>query len=191
MKTIILGMGNTLLYDDGIGIIIKRYLEKHFEDYYQDLDFVETSWGGFRFIDLLRGYDFAVIIDSIVTKQKPVGYIHHLKPKDLLPSLRLNSYHDINFITALDLAKSLNVKMPDIIDIFAVEIENNYTISEHIDPILWRTITECSLDIIVVLMAKELIRTKLDKVNLVDIDDVSKLNELYYEKQKNFLEYNY
>jgi hydrogenase maturation protease len=191
MKTIILGMGNTLLYDDGIGIIIKRYLEKHFEDYYQDIDFVETSWGGFRIIDLLRDYDSAVIIDSIVTKKKPVGYIHHLTPKDLLPSLRLNSYHDINFITALDLAKSLKVKMPDIIDIFAVEIENNYTISEQIDPVLWRTITECSLDIIAVLMAKELIHTKLDKVNLVEIDDVSKLNELYYEKQKIFLEYNY
>jgi hydrogenase maturation protease len=67
MKTLILGMGNTLLCDDGIGIITKRYLEKILNAS-ANVDFCETSWGGFKIIDILTGYDYAVVIDSIKTR---------------------------------------------------------------------------------------------------------------------------
>lgn len=147
MKTLILGMGNTLLSDDGIGIITKRYLEKHL-GYRNNIDFCETSWGGFRIIDLLKGYDYSIIVDSIKTDSKPLGYIHYLQPNDLLPTLRLTSYHDINFITALKLAEELETKVPSIIDIFAIEIEDNYTILENINPLLWKSIYKCSNKII-------------------------------------------
>lgn len=149
MKTLILGMGNSLLRDDGVGIVVKRYLEginltglpnlsglsMHFE---------ETSWGGFRIIDLLRDYDYAIIIDAIRTLEKPAGYVHHLKPTDLLPTLRLTSYHDLNFITALNLADTMGIPIPSEIDIFAVEVEDNCTISEGLTPNVAKAVERCA-----------------------------------------------
>ena len=53
MKILILGLGNTLISDDGVGIIIKRYLERKLHDV-ANIDFCESSWGGFRIIDLFK-----------------------------------------------------------------------------------------------------------------------------------------
>jgi hydrogenase maturation protease len=180
MKTIILGMGNTLLSDDGIGIITKRYLEKRLGNR-DNIDFCETSWGGFRIIDLLKGYDYAVIVDSIKTNSKPLGYIHHLQPPDLLPTLRLTSYHDINFITALNLAEELGTKIPSEIDIFAIEIDNNNNISESINPILWRSISSCSYMITEQLESHNIIN-KSDKLDFSPINSFDKIKELYVEE---------
>jgi len=185
MKTLILGMGNTLLSDDGIGIIIKRYLEQELNELSfsvaREIDFVETSWGGFRIIDILSGYDYAVIVDSIKTANKPQGYIHHLKADDLLPTLRLTSYHDINFATALKLAETLNVKIPSDVDIFAVEVENNYTISEQINPVLWESIRKCSALIIRQLAKNHLISDDEQNLELPDIKRNDEICKYYTE----------
>lgn len=138
-----MGMGNTLLSDDGIGIIAKRYLEQKL-GVTDGIKFEETSWGGFRVIDLLRDFDYAIVIDSIKTGKVAEGEIHHLKTDDLLPTLRLNSYHDINFITALNLAKKMDYKIPSDIDILAVEIENNYTITENLNTVIRNSIITVS-----------------------------------------------
>jgi hydrogenase maturation protease len=179
MKTLILGMGNTLLSDDGIGIITKRFLEKQLA-YSHNIDFCETSWGGFRIIDLLKGYDYAIIVDSIKTNSNPVGYIHHLQPTDLLPSLRLTSYHDINFITALKLAEVLNEKVPASIDIFAIEIDDNITICENISPSLWSSIIKCSEDVLDSLIKHNIVSP--DKKIIPPLNTGELLNELYIEE---------
>jgi hydrogenase maturation protease len=181
MKTLVLGMGNTLLSDDGIGIIIKRYLEHRFNDE-PDIDFVETSWGGFRIIDIISGYDYAVVVDSIKSGNKPQGYIYHLTADDFLPTLRLTSCHDINFATALKLAESLNAKVPADIDIFAVEVENNYTISEQISPSLWKSIVKCSEEIIKRLVSKKIIKAETLHTKFAEIKSSEELR-LYYNEE--------
>lgn len=183
MKTLVLGMGNTILSDDAIGIIIERYLEKTF-NFLPEVDFKETSWGGFRIIDLIRGYDYVIVIDSIKTGRKVPGFIHHLRTTDLLPTLRLNSYHDINFITAIKLAEAYNEKMPSDIDIFAVEVENNYTIKETLSVEIKDSIYNCSCLIIDFLKDKEVIDKKLDVNLLQKIETEEDLLSLYKEPDK-------
>ncbi|MGA2667865.1 MAG: hydrogenase maturation protease [Ignavibacteria bacterium] len=181
MKTLILGMGNTLLCDDGIGIIIKRYMEKNL-DASDNVDFRETSWGGFKIIDLLRGYDYAVVIDSIKTGTKPQGYIHHLKPNDFLPTLRLNSYHDINFITALKLAETFHAKMPDDIDIFAIEVENTDIIMENLAPEIWDSINKCSMKVMNLLSSRNIIEGSYKDGRFAGIRSEKELQDLYIEE---------
>lgn len=174
MKTLILGMGNTLLSDDGVGIIITRYLERMLVDV-KDVDFCETSWGGFRIIELLKDYDYAIVIDSIKTEAKPEGFIHHLNPDDLLPTLRLTSYHDINFITALKLAESLSIKMPGDIDILAIEIEDNYTISEKLNRTIIQSIINCSKEVLKLLVSKKIVR---DEINIREFDEMNSMEDI-------------
>jgi hydrogenase maturation protease len=142
MKTIIVGMGNTLLSDDGVGILIAGRLKEIYK-YSSSIDVVETSWGGFRIIDLLKGYDYAIIIDAIQTGKKPIGSIHMLDVSDLIHSTRMVSFHDINFATALDLSKKLDIPMPESISVYAIEVEETELISERISQKVRNSIDIC------------------------------------------------
>jgi len=174
-------MGNTILNDDAIGIIIVRYLSTHLKNI-SGIDFKETSWGGFRIIDLMRGYDYVIIMDSIKTEKSFPGHIHHLKTSDLLHTLRLNSYHDINFITAIKLAEALNEKMPPAIDILAIEVENNFTIVEKLSNEIKESIFECSKGVLNLLKDKKLIDINFNDNLLNKIETVEELN-IYYNEE--------
>jgi|WetSurMetagenome_2_1015567.scaffolds.fasta_scaffold22425_2 hydrogenase maturation protease len=174
-------MGNTILNDDAIGIIIVRYLSKHFNNL-PGIDFKETSWGGFRIIDLMRGYDYVIIIDSIKTGKSDPGYIHYLKTTDLLHTLRLNSYHDINFITAIKLAESLDENMPADIDILAIEVENNFTIIEKLSGEIKESINKCSIIVLDFLKNKKLIVNNFNYDVLEKLETDEELSSYYNEE---------
>jgi hydrogenase maturation protease len=175
-------MGNTILNDDAIGIIIVRYLSIHLKNI-PDIDFKETSWGGFRIIDLMRGYDYVIIVDSIKTGKSHQGYIHHLKTSDLIHTLRLNSYHDINFMTAIKLAESLNEKMPADTDILAVEIQNNFTITEKLSGEIKNSVVTCSRRILDLLISKEKIDYKNSEIVFNELESEEDLKILYDERK--------
>lgn len=184
MKTLVLGMGNTLLGDDGLGILITRYLENNLYSC-NNLEFAETSWGGFRIIDLLRDYDNVIIVDTIHTGTQPAGSVNYLQPDELLHTLRLNSYHDINFITALTLGKELNFKMPDKIDIFAIEIDDSYTISESVSPSLIPSVKKCIESILLLLKNRNIIsdnQTSFIQSGNITYSDIMKLYSYKNEK---------
>jgi hydrogenase maturation protease len=131
MKLIIIGMGNTLLSDDGVGIVVAERLAEIFRGN-DAVEVIPASWGGFRIIDLLSGYDEAIIIDAVKTEEVPAGSIRKFTPADIVHSLRMVSFHDINFATALEFARQLNIPMPEKISIYAIEVENITTISEEL-----------------------------------------------------------
>jgi hydrogenase maturation protease len=130
-EIIVLGMGNKFFGDDGVGIVIAEKLKELFADVPQ-ITIEETNWGGFRIIDLLSGYKSAIIIDALRTGTQPAGFIHKLNYKDLIHSVRMVSFHDINFATAVELAKEVNIPMPEDIQVFAIEINEADHFSEEL-----------------------------------------------------------
>jgi hydrogenase maturation protease len=129
-EIIILGMGNKFFGDDGVGIIIAERLKEILKDI-PEVTVEETNWGGLRIIDLLSGYKSAIIIDALKTGKQSAGYIHKLDYKDLIHSVRMISFHDVNFATAVELAKELSIPMPGDITVYAVEInQSDYFIEE-------------------------------------------------------------
>ncbi len=142
MKTVILGLGNTLLSDDGAGVLAARRLQELI-GIADDIDVVESGWGGFRIIDLLSGYDRAIIIDAIKTGLQPVGYIHRMDGMELVHTVRMVSFHDINFATALEFAREMGIAMPREVTVFAIEVAETEVFSEVITPQVRRAIDEC------------------------------------------------
>jgi hydrogenase maturation protease len=130
-EILILGMGNKFFGDDGVGIIIAEKLRNLLTDFKQ-IKVEDTNWGGFRIIDILSGYKSAIIIDALKTGQKPTGFIHKLNYKDLIHSVRMVSFHDINFSTAVEFAKMLKIPMPENITVFAIEINDSDFFSEEL-----------------------------------------------------------
>ncbi|MEN8191179.1 MAG: hydrogenase maturation protease [Bacteroidota bacterium] len=141
-KLLILGMGNKLFGDDGVGIVVAERLREIYNNY-ENIDIEETSWGGFRIIDLLDGYNTAIVIDALQTKRKHLGFVHKLDYQDLIHSVRMVSFHDINFATAIEFAKIMDITMPEKIMVFGIEVDETDHFSEEISPIIKRSVESC------------------------------------------------
>ena len=94
-------------------------------------------------LDLLAGYDRAIIIDAIQTTGGKVGQIYRLKPEAFNTTRYTSSLHDVNFATALELGKKLNMALPQQIVIFAIEVEDVTTFGEQCSPEVERAIPVC------------------------------------------------
>jgi len=129
MKTLVLGLGNPILSDDGIGIQIARALEGKFDQ--QEVTVEETSLAGLNLLDLLVNYDRAIIIDAIQTVGGEVGQIYRLEPSAFDATRHTATPHDVNFATALELGNRLGLELPQEIVIFAIEVENVTSFSER------------------------------------------------------------
>ncbi len=132
MKTLILGLGNPIRGDDGVGIRVAEALKKQIKD--ENVEVKEASIGGLGILGLIQSYDKVIVIDSIHTKEGRLGQIHKLKPSDLGSSVYTSWPHEINFTTTLALGKKLRLQMPKLIDIYAVEIKDNVTFTEEFTP---------------------------------------------------------
>jgi hydrogenase maturation protease len=127
MKTIVLGLGNTILSDDGVGVYTARALRDELADY---ADIVEAELAGFDLVELLAGYERAIIIDAIELDGEKPGSVFRLAPDDLRITPRLASFHDIDIVTAIALGRRLGFEMPSEVIIYAVQVEDALTIGE-------------------------------------------------------------
>ena len=141
MKTVILGLGNPILCDDGVGIRVARELERRVNR--EEVEVLETSLAGLRLLDLLAGYDRAVIIDAIETGKGKAGEIYRLGLEDFESAKHLSSVHDVDFATALDFGRQTGMSLPRQIVIFAIEAADTSTFSEECTPDVCRAIPVC------------------------------------------------
>jgi hydrogenase maturation protease len=140
MKTLVLGIGNPILCDDGAGIKVAREVGKKLDD--PQITVSETSAAGLTLLDSIVGYDKVVIIDAIQTKKGKAGQIYRMKPEDFSFAKHFSSPHQINLVTALELGKVLNLEMPQEITILAVEAKDVSNFNERCTPEVERAIPE-------------------------------------------------
>ncbi|HEY4721623.1 MAG TPA: hydrogenase maturation protease [Anaerolineae bacterium] len=132
MKTLILGLGNPILGDDSAGLKVAEIIRRRMT-LDPSIEVSEDYWGGLRLMERMIGYDQVIIVDAICTGIWPAGSVLCLNPDDV-PTQHTASTHDVNLPTALQLAATLNLKMPDRIRIIAIEAENVLDFSERCSP---------------------------------------------------------
>ena len=132
VRVLILGVGNPILSDDGVGIHVARELKKRS---IPGVDVEELAASGLELLDVVRGYDKVVIIDAIQTTKGRPGELHILEEKDFEKSIHGSSPHGINIATALALGRKLvPAEMPKEVVFFAVEAEDLVNVSERLTP---------------------------------------------------------
>ncbi|MCJ7464310.1 MAG: hydrogenase maturation protease [Thermoplasmata archaeon] len=132
MRVLILGVGNPILSDDGVGIHVARELKKRS---IPGVDVEELAASGLELLDVVRGYDKVVIIDAIQTTKGKPGELYILEEKDFEKSIHGSSPHGINIATALALGRKLVPnEMPKEVVFFAVEAEDLVNVSERLTP---------------------------------------------------------
>jgi hydrogenase maturation protease len=133
-KTLVLGVGNSILSDDTVGLVVTRMLEERYGDR-EDTDFGYNEEAGFSLLEESLGYDRLVIVDSILTGAAP-GTIHRLDLEDLGRSIHSNSPHGMNLATVLALGRTQGMDVPDDVRIYAIEVVDTVTFSEKLSPAL-------------------------------------------------------
>ncbi len=141
MKTLILGLGNPILCDDSAGLRVVAELKERIRQ--PDVTIIGTELGGLNLLELLVGYDRAILVDAIQTGKKPPGTIYQFNPESKMGSLRINSTHSVNFADSLELGKKLGMHLPKEIIILAIEVSDINTFSEQCTPSVRRAISSC------------------------------------------------
>ncbi|MBA7679947.1 hypothetical protein ES703_88253 [subsurface metagenome] len=126
MNTLVLGIGNPILTDDGVGIKIAQKLKEG----NPKLEVIMTSEAGIILLELLVGYKRLIIIDSIKTEKGEPGDLYKLELEDLKPAKDFSSSHGIGIATAFELGQRLGYSMPKYTSIYAVEIKDNTSFGE-------------------------------------------------------------
>lgn len=131
LETLVLGLGNPILTDDGVGIHVVRAAAAQCSPE-NGVTFAEASVGGLRLLDILVGYDRVVMVDAIRTLGGRPGEVYRLHPGALRGSLHSGSTHDVSLCDALHLGRGLGMTLPgdEVITILAVEVEDVLTFGE-------------------------------------------------------------
>ena len=131
MKTVIIGMGNPLLSDDGVGIRTVRELER-IVGIRHDVDLLELYTGGIRLMEEMAGYERAFVVDAMVTGKHEPGTVVAFSPADFITTRRTNSTHDTDFSVSLEMAQFLGLPVPDDIRFWGVEAGDVDSFSEEL-----------------------------------------------------------
>ena len=132
MKTIVIGLGNTVLSDDGAGVYVARLLKERLAG--SGIAILETESAGMNLMEMLAGFDRAVLVDAIQLDGEVPGTVFRLRADDLRITPRLSSCHDIDIVTALELGKRLGLRMPREISIFAIQGADMLTLGGNPTP---------------------------------------------------------
>ncbi|MFC1750966.1 hydrogenase maturation protease [Pseudomonadota bacterium] len=133
MKTIIIGIGNPLLGDDGVGVHVAQLLQTRIQNPSITVD--EAFTGGMNLLDLIKGYEKAILIDTIQRKNQKIGTVARYDLSDL-PTIHSHNPHDTSLVEAISLAKNLgDDQIPEQIIIYGIAIHHPCTeFTEEMSP---------------------------------------------------------
>jgi hydrogenase maturation protease len=131
---LLLGLGNDILTDDAIGLRVVHELRRELTGH-PCIDFRETTEMGLALLDFITGYRTVVIVDSIQTGKAPPGFLHELDAA-ALTQLTGRTPHFLGVSETLALGRKLGLPMPEQVRIFAVEVEDPFTLGTALTPAL-------------------------------------------------------
>ena len=133
-RVLLLGLGNDILTDDAIGLHVVRRLQAQLAGH-ASVDVRETTEMGLALLDFMTGYSAVVIVDSIQTGRSAPGTVHELDAA-ALKQLTGRTPHFLGVGETLALGGHLGLAMPEQVRIFAIEVEDPFTLNTDMTPAL-------------------------------------------------------
>ncbi len=118
-RILIMGIGNYLMGDEGVGVHLAETLEGYTLP--PNVDVVDGGTGGFHLLEYFEKYKEVILVDATLDNN-PVGHIRLIQPKFASDFPKAMSTHDIGL---KDMMSSLQLmgKVPHI-HLFVVSIES-------------------------------------------------------------------
>lgn len=127
--TVIIGMGNRLLSDDGIGLAVAEAVAERLKPRL-NLTVIELPAGGIRLMEAMAGYKRAVVVDAMLSGASP-GTVRRFDPMDFVTTKNTFSSHDTDFASAYDLGRMVGVPLPDQVSFWGIEAREFDLFSEQ------------------------------------------------------------
>jgi hydrogenase maturation protease len=128
----ILGCGNTLVGDDGVGIRTVERLQRL--ELPPNVEVIDAGVGGLAILSWIEDADKVIIVDAVQTGNEPPGTVYEFTDKELPPSdMFMLSLHDLNLVDTLNVGRVVQ-KMPDEIVIIGVEVKRVAEFTKDLTP---------------------------------------------------------
>ncbi len=159
MKILILGMGNPILSDDGVGLLAAEKLRHRIPG----ADVASSAMIGLSLFDLIIGYDAFFIIDAMTTRNGKPGELKKIGEDDRHGTLHLFSSHGLNIFELMELGVRCGYDMPRLSAVYGIEIGNEVafgeTLSSSLNEKLPAIVEEIIDDINIILFSWKQIKT--------------------------------
>jgi len=134
---LILGIGNYLMGDEGLGVHLAMQLKDHVDPHLADV--LDGGTAGFQLMEYLESYPNIILVDATLDG-RPAGTIQRIKPKFSKDFPSAMSTHEIGL---KDLVEGLYLlgKLPNI-ELFIVSIEKVQPLSTELSPEIIQALPE-------------------------------------------------
>jgi len=151
--TLVIGLGNPILGDDGVGWRVVDELQTVLAAEGTAIETDCASLGGLSLMERMLGYQRVILVDSIETAEGAIGTVRVFPLEALLdPSAGHSaSAHDTSLLTALEAARAMGAQVPSRVDVVAIKARPTYDFSEELSPPLARAVpvaTQAVLDLL-------------------------------------------
>ncbi len=134
-KTLVVGLGNPILGDDGVGWRVVETAAAHAPSS-PHIEFDCVALGGLSLMERLIGYERAIIVDALASADGRPGEIITLPLADLPDHSagHLTAVHDTSLPTALALGRQMGADLPQKIIIVGISTHPTFDFSERLSP---------------------------------------------------------
>ena len=127
----ILGLGNDVLMDDGVGLRAARRVAELVGD---RADFAEACVASIDLLPIISGYERVIVIDAFRSPDFPPGMSVRAAPEDLPRGFGYRSLHTMPFQEMLDLGETLELEMPREVVIHGLSVAEASTFGQTFTP---------------------------------------------------------
>jgi hydrogenase maturation protease len=129
---LVLGLGNDILSDDAGGLNVAREISRRLTGS-DAIEVRETSEMGLALLDFIVGFEDLILVDAVQTGRAPPGFLHELDG-DALKVLPTVSPHFLGIGEMVALGRQLGLQVPRRIKIFAIEVQDPFTVGVSMTP---------------------------------------------------------
>ena len=145
-KVLVLGLGNDLLTDDAVGLRVVHEVHQRLSGDPR-VEVKATAETGLALLDVIVDYASLIVVDSVKTGREPVGHIHNLAPENF-PSGSSRSPHSFGVERICELGRQRGLAVPERVRMFAVEIEDPFTLGAEMTPAVEQAIEEATDEVV-------------------------------------------
>ena len=126
-KIAILGFGNPVREDDGVGIYVIEKLKEQIKDA-KNINIFDMGTSAFEVLFKLAGHDRIILVDAVINSGEPVGSIFKLPASEINAQIQddpMVFLHSLKWDQALSYAKKmLGGNYPENIEVYLVAIND-------------------------------------------------------------------
>ena len=132
MKTLVVGLGNPILGDDGVGWRVAEKVKNQISRS-AEVDVDCLSLGGISLMEHLIGYERAILVDAFASDSEPgLIRVSELAAIPDYSAFHIASAHDTSLQNALKLGRGIGAVLPEEIIVVGIATSHVYDFSEEL-----------------------------------------------------------